>query len=232
MMPLHMVRIPFNPPQLLRFARDHEVKRDDEDLGYTMHAWFAAMFRTHAPKPFRVMAKQREVLGYSLVPATELLDAARSFATPLAWSALVEGGVASKPMPGSWRSGQRLHLESLTCPVSRKEGEEKDVYLRALDRLGEEAPSRSEVYSDWFVRQIGQAATVERVEVLGVTSRAPMLRRARNGNSRLLTIERPSALLSAEVNVGASELFATLLTRGIGRHRTFGYGMVLLSPPR
>lgn len=229
---LHLVRFPVHGPRLLRFAAAHGITQEDEGLGYTLHAWFAALFGDRSPKPFRYIDRRGEVLAYAPHAASELLKHAQAFASPQAWAALDADGVASKPMPAAWREGQRLRLEVLTCPVSRKDDEEKDLYLRALDRLGEQAPTRGEVYCEWFIRQWAEVAELEHVELLGMTARNRLLRRARNGHSRLVTLERPQALFAADAVVMDSVRFTELLTRGIGRHRAFGFGMALLSPPR
>lgn len=230
---LHLLRIPIRPPKLLRFAKEQGILQDEEGLGYALHAWLAALFGEQAPKPFRYFERRREVLAYAATDAKSLLDRAHAFASPLAWEALEHDGVASKPMPEVWRKRQRLHLEVLTCPVSRKDDEEKDVYLRRLDRLeGKEAPPREEVYREWFIKQWGDAVHFEQLELLGMKARAFLLRRDRNGTSRLRLVERPQALFGAEATIIDPDRFAKLLTRGIGRHRAFGFGMVLLSPPR
>ncbi|GAB6067652.1 hypothetical protein JCM13664_09700 [Methylothermus subterraneus] len=229
---LHLIRIPVDAPRLLCFAAEHGITQEDETLGYTLHAWFAALFGAAAPKPFRYFERRQEVLGYTMHPATELLERAQAFAPPLAWAALDLDGVASKPMPASWRQGQRLHLEVLVCPVSRKDGEEKDVYLRALDRMGEAAPPRAEVYRDWFLRQWEGAAQLQGVRLLGMGARSRLLRRDHSSDRRLRTVERPQALFAAEAVIADPARFAERLARGIGRHRAFGFGMVLLAPPR
>ncbi|UZG43996.1 type I-E CRISPR-associated protein Cas6/Cse3/CasE [Caldimonas thermodepolymerans] len=229
---LHLIRIPVSPPQLLRFAREHGIVQADDDLGYTLHAWLTALFGELAPKPFRYLDRRHEVLGYANTPASQLLERAQAFASPQAWTALDPSGVLGKPMPTSWRTGQRLHLEVLTCPVARKGDEEKDLYLRALDRTGEQTPTRTEVYRDWFAEQCKDAVELEEVTVLGMSARTRMVRRARNGPNRLRIVERPQALFAANAIVRDGDRFAGLLARGIGRHRAFGYGMVLLSPPR
>lgn len=232
MTPLHLVRIPVHAPRLLRFAHEHGIAQEDETLGYTLHAWFAALFREEAPKPFRYLERRGEVLGYARRPASELLERAQAFASPGAWAALDADGLASKPMPDEWRSGLRLRLEVLTCPVSRKNDEEKDVYLRALDRTGADTPSRAEVYRQWFLAQWGEALRLQQVELLGMSARSRLLRRARNGGNRLRVVERPQALFGAHAVVQDGTAFAARLARGIGRHRAFGFGMVLLAPPR
>jgi CRISPR system Cascade subunit CasE len=232
---LHLLRIPVDPPQLLRFAAAHGITQEDETLGYTLHAWLAALFGAHAPKPFRYFERRQEILAYATEDAETLIAHAQFFAKPDAWAALgADGvdGVAGKPMPTAWRAGRRLRLEVLACPTSRVEDEEKDVYLRALDRLKERAPTRGEVYRAWFERQWGSAVQLANVELLGMRARVRMLRRARNGTPRLRVVERPEALFAAQAVITDPERFQLLLARGIGRHRTFGYGMVLLGPPR
>lgn len=229
---LHLVRIPIMAPRLLQFAAGQGITQEEDGLGYTLHAWFAAMFGEAAPKPFRYLERRNEVLGYSAYPASELLERAQAFASPQAWTALAPHGVFTKPMPSAWRVGQRVYVEVLTCPVSRKGDEEKDLYLRTLDRMGHEAPPRAEVYRQWFASQWNGVAQLEDVEVLGMAARTRLLRRARNGQNRLRVVERPQALFGASAVVQDSDRFAELLTRGIGRHRAFGFGMVLLAPPR
>lgn len=229
---LHLLRIPVVAPRLLRFAVDHGITQEEDGLGYTLHAWFAALFGEGAPKPFRYMERRQEVLAYSGASAGEWLERAQAFASPHAWAALDPGGLVSKPMPAVWRSGQRVHVEVLACPVARQGDEEKDLYLRALDRLGDQAPSRGEVYLNWFSAQWSRAVAFEQVELLGMQARTRLLRRARNGHNRLRIVERPQALFAGNAEVQDGEAFHDLLARGIGRHRAFGFGMVLISPPR
>jgi CRISPR system Cascade subunit CasE len=229
---LHLIRLPLHPPRLIRFAFEHGIRQEDETLGYTLHAWLTALFGEAAPKPFRYFERRQEVLAYAPLDAQSLSMIAEERGSLAALAALDTANVASKPMPTGWRAGQRVHLEVLTCPVSRKGEEEKDVYLRALDRQGEGAPSRAEVYRQWFARQWQEVVALEQVELLGMSARARLLRRARNGGNRLLAIERPQALFAAEAVIREPARFADYLTRGIGRHRAFGFGMVLLAPPR
>ena len=65
-----------------------------------------------------------------------------------------------------------------------------------------------------------------------MSAQSRLLRPARNGKKQLKVVQRPQALFAAEAIVQDSQRFATLLARGIGRHRAFGFGMVLISPPR
>lgn len=232
-MTIHLVRIPVRVPQLMRFARACGILQQDDTLGYTLHAWLQALFGQHAPKPFRYFDRRREILGYAAQPAQQLQELAQINAQPLAWEALDVEGIAGKPMPAQWRAGLRLHAEVLACPVSRKDDDEKDLFLRALDGMGDATPTRAELYAQWFARQWGNSARVQGVSLQGLQARARHLRRDRSASgNRLRIVERPQALFTAEIEVVDSEAFGRLLARGIGRHRAFGYGMILLSPPR
>jgi len=227
---LHLIRLPLHLPALLRFAAECGVAHGDEGLGYSLHLWLTALFGEHAPKPFRYVDRRSEVLAYAALSHVDLLAHAQAFAPPSAWAALVADAAASKPMPTAWRLGQRLRLEVLACPVMRHGEQEKDAYLNALDRLGDAAPARAAVYCQWFTDRWEQALGFERIELHGLMARQSLLRRARNGQNRLLPVQRPQALFVAEAEVAQPQRFAELLARGIGRHRAFGFGMVLLSP--
>ncbi|WP_269497333.1 type I-E CRISPR-associated protein Cas6/Cse3/CasE [Castellaniella sp. S9] len=229
---LHLLRIPVQVPPLLKFAAESGITQEDETLGYTLHAWFAALFGTHAPRPFRYFDRRNEVLAYAHADAAILLEQAQTYASPLAWAALDVDGVASKTMPETWQAGRRLRIEALVCPVARQDNVEKDVFLRTLDRLGDDAPGRAEVYRDWFTVQWNDVLRFGHVEILGMTARTRLLRRSRRGGNRLRVVERPQVLIGADAAIGDGQGFARLLARGIGRHRAFGFGMVSLSPPR
>ena len=49
----------------------------------------------------------------------------------------------------------------------------------------------------------------------------------RRGNARLV---RPSAVLEGTLSITDPVEFRQTLARGIGRHRAFGFGMLLLRP--
>jgi CRISPR system Cascade subunit CasE len=50
------------------------------------------------------------------------------------------------------------------------------------------------------------------------------------GKRRVHTITGPDAVFKGEIQVTDGEAFARLVTRGVGRHRAFGFGMLLLKP--
>jgi len=229
---LYLTQLHIDQPRLMRFAADQGLLRhSDEGFGYILHAWMKALFGNLAPKPFRFFERNHQVLGYGCGDQSVLSEQAQRFASPMAYQALVLDSLATKPMPLGWPKGKQLQMEVLACPVTRKDQEEKDVYLHAVERLGDAAPPRAEVYRQWFLRQVGPAAEVRDLQLLGY-GRRHLLRRAEvpGGERRLRSVERPEALFLARIEIHDGEAFQRLLERGVGRHRAFGFGMVLLRP--
>lgn len=230
--PLHLVQMRLDPAALLRFGVNQglDIHRDD-DSGYALHAWLAATFGDVAPKPFRWFEGKGELLGYAGCDHRVLTDHAQAFAAPMAYAVLRPDGLLSKAMPERWVAGRRLSMTVLACPVSRNGKTEKDVYLRELDDRGDAARPREAVYLDWFRRQWGDSVAFERLELTGF-DRGRSLRRGRSASGRTSrSLERPRAHFGAVVEVRDGEGFNLQVARGIGRHRAFGFGMVLLAPP-
>jgi CRISPR system Cascade subunit CasE len=122
-------------------------------------------------------------------------------------------------------------------PVTRRERpdgrgfRERDVFLLACERTGEGVPvDRAEVYAGWLREQIGRTGGARVLACrLDAFRRSPVLRR--DADRRLRAAEGPDAVLSGELEVADPDHFAALLARGVGRHRAFGFGMLLLRPP-
>jgi CRISPR system Cascade subunit CasE len=233
---MNILQITLHPDRLLRFAAAQGIARaEDEDLGYACHAWLRAMFGDLAPKPFRLFEaaanKPARLLAYSAADADALRAHAGTFAEPLAHAAWDADGFAGRTMPNHWQPGRRLGFEVLVCPMSRKDDTEKDVFLRRIDLAPDAPHDRAQVYSEWISRQLAPAARLIAARLDGFR-RIQMLRRsaASGGGRRLVRLERPHALIAGELAIEQPETFAALLARGIGRHRAFGYGMLLLRP--
>lgn len=238
-MNIHLVRMDLRREELIRFARHHNLLTSrDDDFGYVLHAWLKAMFAEVSPKPFYLDTRHVVLYGYSGTDAETLVENARTFADPLAHRVLAEDSLAGKRMPQQWRIGKRLELHVRACPITRKGSTEKDAFLRALDRWIEkgenpdEKPVRAQIYREWFEGQIDpKILLLEHVAVEGMRARGAWLRRSRATNpSGLRTIERPEAHFRAVVTIRDAEGFAKMLQRGIGRHRSFGFGMIRLMP--
>ncbi|HOO00841.1 MAG TPA: type I-E CRISPR-associated protein Cas6/Cse3/CasE [Syntrophales bacterium] len=240
-MKLHLIRMSLRREELVVFARNHDLLAPrDDDFGYVLHAWLRAMFGSAAPQPFYFDMRKAVLYGYSEAPGDILAEHAAAFADPMAHRVLEGETLAGKPMPERWTVGRRLELHVRACPVTRKDDEEKDVFLRALDRwegqgaVEEEKPRRADVYCSWFRRQIDpKVLRLESLSLMGMRSRGALLRRARGSRpSGLRVVERPEAHFRAVATVRKEEGLTEILARGVGRHRAFGFGMIRLLPAK
>lgn len=238
---LHMIELHLNASRLIEFAQQQGINKNrDEDLGYATHAWLQAAFGKLAPKPYRLLSSPGQasmrVLGYSKHSADEIFLQAQSFADPLVISAgNLDRPIPGKIMPSAWKEGQRLGFEVLTCPVSRKDSQEKDVYLRRIDQTSDDQPlpDREAIYGEWLARQLLESAALQqqRLQSFRLIRQFRRGRRsATNGKRGKHAITRPQALIQGEMTIVDGDAFSASLARGIGRHRAFGYGMLLLRP--
>lgn len=235
---LHMIELQIDQLALLRFLHLQGLDTSaDQDLGYGVHAWMGAAFGELAPKPWRLLVgrgRPPRVLGYAPHDAQDIRLRLEEFADPSVLAVCPPERVASRPMP-HWRQGRHLAFEVQACPVGRKAGSgvEKDVFLIRADSTGGEI-RRDAVYCDWAREQIERngAARVTSIRLDGFR----LIRQVRRsqgaaGERKRSHLVRPQALFRGELTVAEPEAFESLLAHGVGRHRSFGYGMLLLRPP-
>ena len=94
-----------------------------------------------------------------------------------------------------------------------------------MERTGR---TREAVYRDWLASKLaGCGGAILDTEKTRLASfrRTRAVRKLHRRHS-----EGPDALMRGELEVTDSAAFGALLARGIGRHRAYGYGMLLLSP--
>ncbi|MBF0436967.1 MAG: type I-E CRISPR-associated protein Cas6/Cse3/CasE [Magnetococcales bacterium] len=240
--PLYMVQM-LLPPRLLVLPDASSSRGGNSDDGYLLHSLFASALGDLAPKPFHHQTHQRhlEVLAYSTVDAESLLERARLFGKPDFVHAL-ETGSSSKPMPVI-ATGTRLGFRVNVVPTVRaqgpafRKGAEIDAWLAARAREqkksaeGHSTIDRETAYAEWMQAALTRhgGATLESLRVTSL--RGTRLFR-RNKERAFHRLEQREVVFQGVITVTDSKDFFTLLKRGVGRHRAFGFGMLLLSPPR
>lgn len=246
---LHMIRLDPDLARVSRWGAAQGVARSGVDDGYLWHALLKAAFGDLAPKPFRLIEPQGGIgraylVGYTHADAAALRAHAEAFADPAVAEAVGLASLAGKAMPDAFTPGTRLGFEVRLRPTVRqtRDGDrtrkrEIDVFLQAASRdpTGPK-PDRLAVYADWLVTQLGAGARLDGVR-LEAQRRARILRRSQpadDGTRRLDAHGRqgggPDIVLSGALVIEDALAFAGLLARGIGRHRAFGFGMLLLKP--
>jgi CRISPR system Cascade subunit CasE len=237
---LHLIQLQPDMTRLVRWAAENEaLPRDGDDLGYALHALLAAVFDTMRPQPFVLLRPPRRVpvlLAYSLRSAGELREQAAAFAAPAAAEAIGLPTLAGKTMPERFAIGRHLGFEVRVRPTVRTDRDgnrdkvrEIDSYLAAISNTAPGGgPTRADVYAAWLrARLTAGGAVTEHVTMESFRSSAVYRRDARR---RLRPAPGPDVRFSGHLVVRDPDRFAATLERGIGRHRAFGFGLLLLRP--
>lgn len=244
---LHLIHIPVDPRKLLVFAHAQGLAVNGEmDEGYAVHALLLALFGDAAPKPFTVRRPPRGgivIVGYAAEGAEALSDMAALVAEPAAHAAVAWDGVAGKRMPARFGTGMRVGFEVRACPICRISGSsggrdpksEIDVAERVLEQWAETdgvpKPTRDAIYQDWIGRELGRGGAGRLLSFsLDAFRIQRIMRRTHQEVRRKVDSLKPDAVMSGTMEILDAAGFSMLLRRGVGRHRSFGYGALLLRP--
>lgn len=241
---LYLLHTQPDSQRLAAWAARYRLLDKEGDLGYALHALLHAVFSDHAPQPFRYLDAEQGLLAYTRLDATGLAQLI-ALAEPEVAAALglcqtrKHGGMNVRPFPTQWAVGHTLGFEVRVRPIIRegKTGRERDVFLAAADKVGGTKLDRGDVYVQWLrdllARQGGAelvGAHMARYQQLGVTRKSQRGSSDDMRHSRL--VNGPDVVLVGQLRVTDSQSFAQLLARGVGRHRAFGFGLLLLRPAR
>ena len=254
-MTLHLIQAPLDMRKFSRWTGSRGLmRRGAFDAGYAFHILLSAMFGKGVLQPFRLFASERRasatLYGYADVDVTELRHTADAVATPDCLDVLDPERMRSKRMPSHFERARRLGFDLRLRPVRRlrrdladaqvghslSKGAEVDAFrvevIRRFpsgwansDEAAEKAGiTRQSVYAEWLSERFGDAVAVEQCRLIAVNRT-----RAVRGSSG--ASEGPDAILQGTLAVSNEETFAGILRNGVGRHRAYGYGMLLLRPP-
>ena len=256
-MKTRMVYVPLDWTAFCRWAGNRRLIRQGAfDEGFALHVLLSAVFGKAVLQPYRLLRPGRasiaSLYGYSDVDQRVLRDMAQAVATPDCIGVLGLDDLATKEMPERLRKGQRLGFDVRVRPIRRlgqslhdsqsgrvlRKGSELDAFRLELlhrspdgwrnpaTRVDLNGISRQSVYADWLADRLAGAADMDTASCRLIDFRRS---RAWRGNGR--SSEGPDATLQGECVVRDPEAFATMLRRGVGRHRAYGYGMLIPRPP-
>lgn len=233
MKPFYMARIVLDAALINKeFSRRPALRNRPLDPGYLVHSALRELFGEAAPAPFAVVSEKGraiEVLGYTNRNTLAVKDGAPS---------LLREEAKFKQMPESFAAGKRYRFRLRACPVVRQgkpkggrteRNSEIDAYLAAIERQEDKNKSiqREDVYRKWLERRFSEAVDLGNVR-LTLFRLSSFLRRNNRRESRVLL--RPEVVFEGKLKVKNPEQFATILRKGLGRHKAFGFGMILLKP--
>lgn len=226
---IHLMHAPIDRRAFGHWA----ASRGTADDGLALHILLAALFGKGVLQPFRLFTPSVgtwSLYAYAAQPLDELLSLAAAVAPPEMLAVLPLEKLRAKPMPAVFRAALRLGFDLRARPVRRGEREQDAFLWEALtghagDRAGmaDAGRSREAVYRDWLADRLGNAAGLETCRLVAFQRQ----RVWRGGSS----VEGPDATLQGTLTVQDGDGFLRLLTRGVGRHCAYGYGMLMLRPP-
>jgi len=226
------------------------------DEGFALHILLSELFGKAELQPFRLISPRRSreatLYAYSGTDLKSLQNTARLTGRPDSIVALNPDNMLSKSMPMEFESGQRLGFNLKVRPTRRiskaipmpdgkrslAKGSEVDAFLlnawhrfpdgKSDTEAGAKAvgETREKVYTAWLDERLDGAAVIEKDQCRLVSFQRS---RALRGDGRVP--EGPDAILDGTLVVGETEKFAARIRGGVGRHKAYGYGMLLLCPP-
>ncbi|MBA3771831.1 MAG: type I-E CRISPR-associated protein Cas6/Cse3/CasE [Ramlibacter sp.] len=241
---LHLLHIQPDPQRLAAWAARQRLLDTSGDLGYALHGLLRVAFGEHAPRSFRYLDAEQGLLAYSSLTAAELRQAA-AVAPPDAAAALglgatrIHAGLNARPFPTQWPAGHVLGFDVRVRPVIREgqTGKERDSFLAAVEKSAGAAVDRSEVYGQWLRESLGRQGGAELIDVtLDRFRLLDVMRQTQKADTaearRKRAVSGPDAVLIGRLRVIDPAAFSELIARGVGRHRAFGFGLLLLQPAR
>lgn len=244
---LYLMHCQPDPRLLTVWAARHGLYSQQGDLGYALHALLHAAFGDAAPKPFSYQGENGGLLAYSPLPAAELRER-YALAAPDAAAALgldpslSSTGLSVRPYPQQWRAGAVLGFEVRIRPVLRQQGRERDVFLCAVENSKTDGaqdaapPQREVVYKRWLADQLEATGAAQLLDAsLTRFQLTDVVRRTQAGDGierKQRQVSGPDAVFSGHLQIQDPAAFTGLLVRGLGRHRAFGFGMLLLRPAK
>jgi len=177
--------------------------------------------------------------GYGTANHIQLREQSGIFADPLQSRVLPADTIHSKPMPTTWQAGRRLGFETRIRPIVRRSrrgdnpraGEQDAFLVEALQYPANGMQhTREAVYIKWLTNQFERwgGACLDPNQTKLISFRRKPAAYQLHGHSS----EGPDAIMRGTITITDSDDFAGILARGVGRHRAYGYGMLLLRPAR
>jgi len=208
-----------------------------QDTGYAWHGLLRRAFGPSALKPFvdRMPLRSNLLLGY-VERAPDALHV-QSDLEPLAVRALGLESLRAIEMPGLWREEQELSFEVRVRPVVRtrkhaKSGRSDEMDAAVHAKLHAPDISREQAYNDWLKRELDRNGAAELRHIKTLAFRRTQVMRLHQGAPRKpVSVEGPDLWVNGRLLVKSPQAFTALLRRGLGRHRAFGFGCLLVGRP-
>lgn len=138
-------------------------------------------------------------------------------------------GALSNPREPLKPYGAGAELDAYFVEAQRRFPDERPKIVNGhseLSRMEREGRTRDVVYREWLAARLMPAAEIDTASV--TLQHFERTRVARQGHAP----EGPDATLHGELTVKDPSAFNVALAKGVGRHKAYGFGMLMLRPAR
>ena len=247
--PVNLFMATFNTDPLHQWM----TRTDTKDKDQAVHRILLETFGPLTPRPHRLIlpkfkSKHPTIYGYTQADAPQLRAKAQACANPLQSTIIPANTILTKPMPTNWHTGEKFAFDMRIRPIVRFSSPrhspseapgasipqppaphgEADVYIQdVISRRNNNLTARdmTTVYAEWlaalFDRQGG--ASLDRNSVT-----LQSFRKTPKSHKNPTSSQGPDAVLYGNLTVGNPVAFANLIANGAGRHKAYGYGMVII----
>jgi CRISPR system Cascade subunit CasE len=212
----------------------HQHLGPKNDFGYVIHAILELLFRKNRPQSFYFDRSNNSLYFYSTLSRAQLADQlinknmAACFGLGLGSCGRdcevndITSLIAKNP---------QLSFQIQTSPIKRLTGSRREVdVFRAAD--GSEKDRHAE-YEKWLHTRLGETGMGDVIIDDVVIEQHSVLRREKklmdSNNRTKVVIDVPVALFTGTFTVRTRQCFLETLLKGIGRHKAFGLGMLLIT---
>ena len=232
-MSIHLMQADVNLRNMARWSATKDYPDPDQTLHHLIYNTFGY---DHTPKPFMVKVNPDrnlacgKLMGYTELEAEKLQEIARSKQNASSASVLEPSSIKTVRLPENWQRGTAVGFQTRVRPTyrtSHRHGQQKSMELDLYYKPGNES-SREETYIQWLeetLRTRGATPVENSTRIISCRTRNVTRQHGRGVTSG------PDALMEGTCIIEDPDLWTNAVRRGIGRHKAFGYGMLLLKPP-
>lgn len=229
---------------------DRILPGDDPDFGYLVHCALTGLWGDHSPRPFFIQqdidtTSHLAALGYFQVPISylhnhqlhrlrdELIDWAKLYASTDSYSMVDWSSFEVKPYPTNWPVGRRLSFKTKVCPVEEFNGRDVDIFIsrRSGEARSNSMSARGAIYGSWVSDVFARHGVTLHSSTLQRFNISTVYRRTHGGVRKGINFRIPDATITGDLEIVDPIGFLKLIQGGLGSHRGFGYGMVLIQGP-
>jgi CRISPR system Cascade subunit CasE len=248
---MHLISVPVDIARLHKLSSQRSLFSGSRfDEGAALHRFIRETFGASAFSTFRLFQPARSRMGtlyaYSHNDADHHRDTASCTGVPDSAELFKLASMKSQPRPkDAWKPDQRIGF-SIKCRATRKSSlvgdqvtgrgrreAEVDTYLHELEAHQQgyitDTPTREESYRRWLLAKLQGDGSPHREAIseidfsINVLNQSPVYRHGKWSKG-------PDVTFNGNLSIKDPIAFANLLKTGIGKHKAYGYGMLLLRP--